>query len=208
MTIPGEVRNRIYEYLFCDQLKLEYKLPRRRIRTLKSGLNLLLTCRDLEEEVDSFVWTKATFFFFSDQALFRFAGMVTDTDLARIRDLYLDVPDFKGAPIQGWKEVIEKVIVTKFTGLRRISVDIQPARAVWVRYENQCGQHWLNALKPLRSLKQLDSARTCISHQVLDAVNVTDFTSPCQDQCNELIPQVKGNAHSCGAKTILERRNL
>ena len=134
LSLPGEVRNQIYSYLFDDQvLKLDYKPKTKqengkpRLRTLRFGLDLLLTCRFIEQELDGFIFDRCTFSFHSDQALWKFVGMVSDTNLARIRKLHLDMVLFDVRDMFKWDEVFNRVVLKKLSGLQYVSVDIQLA---------------------------------------------------------------------------------
>lgn len=157
LSFPGELRNRIYFYLFGgDILKLDYKpleryLPRPRM--LRFGLNLLLTCHTLERELCDYVFDVCTFSFYSDQAVWKFAGMVQETNVSRIQKLHLDVPLFYNTDIRRWSELFEKVVVKKFVELKYVEVDLQPRREVWVGRQPAALQEWISALKPLAAIK-------------------------------------------------------
>ncbi|KAG7008525.1 hypothetical protein G7Y79_00005g016660 [Physcia stellaris] len=160
LSLPGEIRNRIYSHLFNGGfLKLDYKplsyteTPKPRSRMLRFGLNLLLTCYTIEKEICDYVFDVCTFSFFSDQAVWKFAGMVQEANVARIQKLHLEVPLFYNTDVRRWSELFEKVLLTKFVGLKQIIIDLQPRRQVWVGRQPTALQEWISAMKPLAAIK-------------------------------------------------------
>ena len=157
------MRSSIYQLVFEDQeLQLDYKPDETRLynprrgKYLKYSLNLLLTCRDIEREVDGFIFSFSKFTFSSDQAVSRFAAMVDDADLAKIQHLSLDISDkFQ----QQWDEAIKDILVPRFTSLSSFSANIKIGRHLWIRNEALCGQRWIDSLKRLRALWILNEGR-------------------------------------------------
>ena len=169
LSFPGEVRNQVYSYLFDDQvLKIDYKpksnnkIKKPRLRNLRFDRHLLLTCRSIEEEVDNFIFDRCTFSFQSDQALWKFVGMVSDTNLARIQKLSLDIVLCSFADMSKWYKAIEMVVFKNFNGLQHVNVDLQPGSRYWEITEAACLQQcrrclkWLRATKKGRTLKWSD----------------------------------------------------
>ena len=161
LSFPGEIRNQIYSYLFDDQvLKIDYKpksnnkITQPRLRTLRFDLHLLLTCRSIEKEVDGFIFDKSTFSFHSDQALWKFAGMVSDANLARIQKLSLDIVLFSFADMSKWHKAIEMVMFKNFNGLQYVNVDLQSGSLTREVDAAACLRQCAVCLKWLRATKK------------------------------------------------------
>lgn len=135
---------------------------------LRFGLNLLLTCYTVEKEICDYIFDNCTFSFFSDQAVWKFAGMVQEVNVARIQKLHLEVPLFYHSDIRRWGELFEKVLLKAFVGLKEIIIDLQPRRQVWVSRQPTALQEWIGALKPLAAIK---------GRGTLHAMNEEDFFS-------------------------------
>ena len=153
MSLPGDIRKRIYRHLFiCDkpgeELKLDYKPgPTREYRTpsgvyveiyedwhkyiapsskkLRTELSLLLTCRDVEKELDDIVFGYSKLLFIHPKALWRFSNMVPDAGLATIRSIKLQMSIYDLEYEQLWFTVIKDFVIAKFTGLKSLDVAIK-----------------------------------------------------------------------------------
>lgn len=162
LSFPGEIRNHIYSYLFGDQvLKLDYKskpnnkIRKSRLTTLRFGLHLLLTCRFIEKELDGFIFDRCTFSFHSDQALWKFVGMVSDRNLARIQKLNLDIALSSGWNMPEWDKVIEMVVFKKFNSLQYVSVDLRPPVNRFLRRDEATFLRLCaDFTKPLKAIKK------------------------------------------------------
>ena len=130
LFLPGEIRNRVYSYLFDDQvLRLDYKLrhaqpEQPRVMPLGYNRNLLLTCHFIEKEVDELIFQKSTFLFYSEQAVMKFVSKVPDVHLARIQTLVLRIRLSDNPDMLRWFKLIEKVVLKSFNGLQYVSVVI------------------------------------------------------------------------------------
>ena len=135
LSLPGEIRNHIYSYLFDeDFLQLDYKLKKRveienaRPTKLRFDLQLMLTCRMIEKEVERFIFGNCTFSFHSDQALRKFVNMVPDENVARIQklNLIIVVPNRSDvsnrSEVSKWLNLVKEVVEKSFHGLRHVRI--------------------------------------------------------------------------------------
>ena len=146
--MPKDIRKVIYKHVFrCnkpgEELKLDYKTRTpgeywkngRRFEThgyvapsskkLKTELSLLLTCRDVEKELDNIVFGYSKLLFIHPRALLRFGNLVSDADLASIRILKLGMSFYEREYEQLWFTAINDVVITKLTGLKSLDIAIK-----------------------------------------------------------------------------------
>ena len=78
--------------------------------------------------------------------------MVQEVNVARIQKLHIEVPLFYHTDIRRWGELFEKIVLKQFVGLKRIEIDLQPRREVWVGRGFIALQEWISALKPVAAI--------------------------------------------------------
>ena len=75
--------------------------------------------------------------------------MVSDVDLARIRKLSLNILFSDLADMYEWNELIEKVVLKRFDGLRYVGVDLQPQSGARAVGEGTCDRVCMDVIKML-----------------------------------------------------------
>ena len=157
LSLPEDIRKQIYKHHFrCnksgEELKLDYK-PRptweytkdgnrvERTETwhpyippstkrLRTELSLLLTCRDIEKELDDIVFGYSKLLFIHPKALSRFSSMVPDAGLASIRNLKLEMSIYEREHEQLWSAVFNDVVIAKLRGLKNLDIAIKFSRDI------------------------------------------------------------------------------